>query len=133
MKLSRYFVAAAAVLMFAGASAQDVKRAKLGHSFADTHPRAVAMKQFATAVEKATGGKVVVEVFGSAQLGSEDKMLIATQSGTQDLYLGALSPISARKKEMQIFDVPFRRSTKRMFVSASWPEARQIRYFISIW
>jgi tripartite ATP-independent transporter DctP family solute receptor len=34
-------------------------------------------------------------------------MLIALQSGTQDLYMGALAPISARKKELQIFDFPF--------------------------
>jgi TRAP-type transport system periplasmic protein len=100
-------VAAGTVLMFGSASAQEVKRAKLGHSFTDSHPRAVAMKQFAVAVEKATGGKVAIDVFGSATLGSEDKMLIALQSGTQDLYMGALSPISARKKEFQIFDVPF--------------------------
>jgi TRAP-type transport system periplasmic protein len=100
-------VTAAALLTFGSAAAQDVKRAKLGHSFADSHPRAAAMKQFASAVDKATGGKVVIEVFGSAQLGSEDKMLIATQSGTQDLYMGSLAPISARKKELQIFDVPF--------------------------
>lgn len=68
--------------------AQDVKRAKLGHSFADAHPRAAAMKMFAANVEKATGGKVVIDVYSSAVLGSEDKMLIATQSGTQDLYMG---------------------------------------------
>jgi tripartite ATP-independent transporter DctP family solute receptor len=100
-------VAVAAVLLIGNAAAQDVKRAKLGHSFTDSHPRAAAMKQFATAVEKATGGKVAIEVYGSATLGSEDKMLIATQSGTQDLYMGALSPIAARRKELQIFDVPF--------------------------
>jgi TRAP-type transport system periplasmic protein len=29
--------------------AQDVQRAKLGHSFNDAHPRAVAMKRFAAA------------------------------------------------------------------------------------
>jgi tripartite ATP-independent transporter DctP family solute receptor len=87
--------------------AQDVKRAKLGHSFADAHPRAVAMKQFAVNVEKATGGKVVIDVYGNSTLGGEDKMLIALQSGTQDIYMGALAPISARKKEMQIFDFPF--------------------------
>ncbi|HSV46409.1 MAG TPA: DctP family TRAP transporter solute-binding subunit [Ramlibacter sp.] len=87
--------------------AQEVKRAKLGHSFTDAHPRAVAMKQFAAGVEKATGGKVAIDVYGSATLGGEDKMLIAVQSGTQDLYMGALSPISARKKELQIFDFPF--------------------------
>jgi tripartite ATP-independent transporter DctP family solute receptor len=102
--------AASATVVLAAApfaQAQDVKRAKLGHSFADSHPRAVAMKQFAAAVEKATGGKVGVDVYSSATLGSEEKMLIAVQSGVQDLYLGALSPMAARKKELQIFDFPF--------------------------
>lgn len=91
----------------APASAQDVKTAKLGHSFADSHPRATAMKRFAEEVAKATNGSVKVEVFGNASLGSEEKMLIATQSGTIDFYMGALSPIAARKKELQIFDFPF--------------------------
>jgi len=89
------------------AAAQDVKRAKLGHSFTDAHPRAIAMKQFAAAVEKATGGKVAFDVYGNSTLGSEEKMLIAVQSGVQDVYLGALSPVAARKKELQIFDFPF--------------------------
>ena len=95
-----------AALCFGAASfvhAQDVKRVRLGHSFTDAHPRAAAMKQF----DKATGGKVAIDVYGSATLGSEDKMLIAVQSGVQELYMGALSPIAARKKELQIFDVPF--------------------------
>jgi tripartite ATP-independent transporter DctP family solute receptor len=91
----------------APAQAQDVKKARLGHSFTDAHPRALAMKQFAAGVAKATDGKLVVEVFGSSMLGSEEKMLIAVQSGVQDLYLGALSPIAARRKELQIFDFPF--------------------------
>ena len=105
--IAQTLAVAAAVLALGSAGAQEVKRAKLGHSFADSHPRAAAMKQFAAAVEKATGGKVAIDVFGSATLGSEDKMLIAAQSGTQDLYMGSLAPISARKKEMQIFDFPF--------------------------
>ena len=106
----RALVAAGATLLLGCASiasAQDVKKAKLGHSFADSHPRAVAMKQFADGVAKATNGKVAVDVYGSSMLGSEDKMLIAVQSGVQDLYLGALSPIAARKKELQLFDFPF--------------------------
>jgi len=87
--------------------AQEVKHVRLGHSFADSHPRAVAMNRFAAEVDKATGGKVKVDVYGNAVLGSEEKMLIALQSGVQELYLGALSPIAGRKKELQIFDYPF--------------------------
>lgn len=65
------------------------------------------MKRFAEEVAKASNGSVKIEVFGNAALGSEEKMLIATQSGTIDFYMGALSPIAARKKELQIFDFPF--------------------------
>ncbi|MDR0258675.1 MAG: DctP family TRAP transporter solute-binding subunit [Comamonas sp.] len=95
------------LLGLAPAQAQEGKRARLGHSLADSHPRAIAMKQFAADVAKATDGKVLIDVYSSATLGSEDKMLIAVQSGTQDLYMGALSPIAARKKALQIFDFPF--------------------------
>jgi tripartite ATP-independent transporter DctP family solute receptor len=87
--------------------AQETKTTRLGHSFADSHPRSAAMKFFAEKVAEATGGKVKVDVFGNATLGSEEKMLIATQAGTIDFYMGALSPIATRKKEIQIFDFPF--------------------------
>ena len=89
------------------AIAQEAKTAKLGHSFADSHPRAAAMKRFAEEVAKASNGSVKIDVFGNATLGSEEKMLIAVQSGTVDFYMGALSPIATRKKELQIFDFPF--------------------------
>lgn len=112
--ISRRFVtkalAVGATVMLGCASlavAQEVKHIRLGHSFTDSHPRAIAMKRFAAAVDKATGGKVLIDVHGNAALGSEEKMLIAVQSGVQELYLGALSPVAARKKEMQIFDFPF--------------------------
>lgn len=99
--------AVAAAVIGTPAIAQEVKTAKLGHSFTDAHPRAAAMKRFAEEVTKATNGSVKVEVFGNATLGSEEKMLIAVQSGTVDFYMGALSPIATRKKELQIFDFPF--------------------------
>jgi tripartite ATP-independent transporter DctP family solute receptor len=103
-------LAAAATLLSSSlslAQAQEARKAKLGHSFTDAHPRAVAMKRFAAAVEKATQGKVAIDVYGNSTLGSEEKMLIAVQSGVQELYLGALSPIATRKKQLQIFDFPF--------------------------
>jgi tripartite ATP-independent transporter DctP family solute receptor len=110
-RISQTLIALVGVALLAGglpaAQAQEVKKARLGHSFADAHPRAAAMKQFAAAVSKATNGKVLIEVYGNAVLGSEDKMLVATQSGVQDLYMGALAFMAGRKKELQIFDFPF--------------------------
>ena len=81
--------------------------ARLGHVFTDQHPRGLAMQRFAAEVEKGTGGKIVVKLFGSSSLGAEDKMLQAVQSGVQEFYLGSLAPISSRKKELQVFDFPF--------------------------
>ena len=81
--------------------------ARLGHGFTDEHPRGKAMKLFAAEVEKATGGKIKVAVFGNSTLGSEEKMLQGIQSGVLEFYMGSLVPFSVRKKELQIFDFPF--------------------------
>lgn len=94
----------AGLLLSNGACAMD---ARLGHVFTEQHPRGLAMQRFAAEVEKGTGGKIVVKLFGSSSLGAEDKMLQAVQSGVQEFYLGSLAPISSRKKELQVFDFPF--------------------------
>ena len=94
----------AGLLLSHNASAVD---ARLGHVFTDQHPRGLAMQRFAAEVEKGTGGKIIVKLFGSSSLGAEDKMLQAVQSGVQEFYLGSLAPISSRKKELQVFDFPF--------------------------
>lgn len=81
--------------------------ARLGHSFTEQHPRGQAMLFFASEVEKATNGQIKIKVFPNSSLGSEEKMLQATQSGVEEFYMGALVPLSVRKKEMQVFDFPF--------------------------
>ena len=95
---------AACVLASASALAAE---ARLGHGFTEQHPRGQAMARFAAEVDKATGGQVKIKVFANSSLGSEEKMLQAVQSGTQEFYLGSLVPFSVRKKELQIFDFPF--------------------------
>lgn len=95
---------AACLLSTSYANAAD---ARLGHGFTDEHPRGKAMKLFASEVEKATGGKIKVSVFGNSTLGSEEKMLQGVQSGVLEFYMGSLVPFSVRKKELQIFDFPF--------------------------
>jgi len=50
---------------------------------------------------------VQLKAFHSATLGSDEKMLQAVQSGTQEFYIGTLAPFSARVKEVQVWDLPF--------------------------
>nr|WP_275983333.1 TRAP transporter substrate-binding protein [Propionivibrio soli] len=71
------------------------------------HPQAVAMNKFSELVSKYTDNRVKVKVFHSASLGSDDKMLQATQTGTQEIYYGAFAAIAGGVKELGIFDFPF--------------------------
>lgn len=114
MKTTTTFTTTSIVAAFIGAAtlatpvtAQAQAAIRLGHSFTEQHPRGQAMLKFAAEVEKATGGAVKISVFPNASLGSEERMLQATQSGVQQFYMGALAPFSVRKKELQIFDFPF--------------------------
>lgn len=99
-------VALATIALGLGAAHAEVK-AKLGHAMPDTHPQAIAMKKFAELANTYTKGNVKVTVYSSALLGSDEKQLQATQSGTQELYIGTLAPLSTRVKEVQVWDLPF--------------------------
>lgn len=81
--------------------------ARLGHGMPAEHPQALAMKKFAEDVAKATENRVEIQVFDGGLLGGDDKMLQATQSGTLELYVGGVAPLSGKIKEVQIFDFPF--------------------------
>ncbi|WP_316979444.1 TRAP transporter substrate-binding protein [Shumkonia mesophila] len=94
-----------AVLVSSGVHAEIV--AKLGHGMPASHPQAVAMEKFAELVGQYTNGSVKVNVFHGAMLGSDEKQMQATQSGIQEFYMGILSPLSTRVKEIQVWDLPF--------------------------
>lgn len=109
MSINRTFSSLGVILgaCFLLSNAVHAANARLGHGFTEEHPRGKAMKLFAAEVEKNTDGKVKVQVYPNSVLGSEERMLQAVQTGVQELYLGALSPFSVRKKQIQIFDFPF--------------------------
>ncbi len=97
----------AALSVFAGGSAVAAVTARLGHAMPEEHPQAAAMNKFAELSAKYTNNNVQIKVFHSAVLGSDEKMLQAVQSGTQEFYMGTLQPLSGRVKEIQIWDLPF--------------------------
>jgi tripartite ATP-independent transporter DctP family solute receptor len=88
-------------------------KAKIGHAMPDTHPQAMAMNKFAELAAKYTNNEVKVQVFHNGVLGSDEKQLQAVQSGTQELYIGTLSPLSSKVKEVQIWDLPFMFSNEK--------------------
>ncbi|MGC3963879.1 MAG: TRAP transporter substrate-binding protein [Rhodocyclaceae bacterium] len=83
------------------------QKARLGHAMPTEHPQAKTMDKFAELAGKYTEGRVQIQVYPGGVLGGDDKMLQATQAGTQEIYYGAVSPIAGRVKPLQAFDFPF--------------------------
>ena len=98
---------ATAIGSLAASSAFAAVTARLGHAMPDSHPQAMAMNKFVELAGKYTNNNVQIKAFHSALLGSDEKMLQAVQSGTQEFYIGTLAPFSTRIKEVQVWDLPF--------------------------
>ncbi|MGL5842647.1 MAG: TRAP transporter substrate-binding protein [Aeromonas hydrophila] len=81
--------------------------AKIGNAMPSEHPQSQTVEKFAELVNKYTENRVKVNAYAGGVLGGDDKMLRAVQAGTQEMYYGALAPISGRVKELQVFDFPF--------------------------
>ena len=97
----------AALGVFATGSAVAAVTGRVGHAMPEDHPQAKAMNKFVELAGKYTNNNVQLKAFHSATLGSDEKMLQAVQSGTQEFYIGTLAPFSARVKEVQVWDLPF--------------------------
>lgn len=106
-KLRRLALATLTALAFCSQAAHAEVKAKIGHAMPDTHPQAMAMNKFSELASQYTNNNVKVQVFHNAVLGSDEKQLQAVQAGTQELYIGTLSPLAFKVKEVQIWDLPF--------------------------
>ena len=84
-------VLSALVLAASGAALAQGKSMtlKLGHGHSPQHPDHLGLVYFKELVEKATNGRIKVEVFPSAQLGNESEMCEQTKLGTITGLIGA--------------------------------------------
>jgi tripartite ATP-independent transporter DctP family solute receptor len=107
--MTKLAIAFAVAAMCAGTAtlANAQTKLKLGHALPQQHPQGVANDKFAELVKQYTNGRVQVTVYHGGMLGSDDKMLQSVQSGTQDMYYGALSAAAGKVPATQIFDLPF--------------------------
>ncbi len=89
------------------ASAEGTITLKAGHVLAPTHPYNLGLEKFAQLVSQKTGGKVVIQVFHSSQLGNEREMIEGLQLGTVDLTLVSSAPLAGFSNKFLVFDLPF--------------------------
>lgn len=105
--LRRSFLVAACSALCLSSAAHAAEKVRMGHAMPTDHPQSLAVDKFAELAEKYTDGRVQIQVYPGSTLGGDDKMMQATQAGTQEFYYGAVQPVSGRVKELQIFDFPF--------------------------
>jgi tripartite ATP-independent transporter DctP family solute receptor len=80
---------------------------KLGHVLPSSEIHAQAAEKFAAEVEKATDGKLKIEVFADGTLGKDKDLLEGLKVGTADIWLGGAGVLSGASDTAKIFTVPF--------------------------
>ncbi|MEY8875275.1 MAG: TRAP transporter substrate-binding protein [Leptothrix sp. (in: b-proteobacteria)] len=110
--LRRTFLSALAVAALGvslSASAQDFKPRliRFGYGLNEQSNQGRAVKVFAEAVEKASGGKMKVRAIGAAALGPDTQMQQALIGGAQEMMVGSTATLVGITKEMALWDTPF--------------------------
>jgi tripartite ATP-independent transporter DctP family solute receptor len=99
----------AALLGTAAVQAQDIKQRNLrfGFSLAKDHPFGQGAQKFADLVAQKSGGRIKVQLFPGAVLGSDPQNLSAVRGGTLDFTSMATGIVASIDKQQMIFDLPF--------------------------
>ncbi len=95
----------ALMLMPTAAAADKTYTIKLGHTMSTSHPRHLALLEFEKYVEEQTGGKVQIELYPAAVLGSEPDMQESMRMGTLEAFVGG--PFDTISKKLNLFLMPF--------------------------
>ncbi len=98
---------AAVSLMITPALADDTYTIKLGHTMSTSHPRHLALLEFEKYVEEKTDGKVQVELYPAAVLGSEPDMQESLRMGMGLLEAVVGGPFDTISKKLNLFLMPF--------------------------
>ncbi|MDP1731665.1 MAG: TRAP transporter substrate-binding protein [Devosia sp.] len=95
----------AAAMMIGSASAQTVLRSSDTHP--DGYPTVEAVKYFGELIKERTGGRYVVEVYHSAQLGQEADTIEQVRTGVIDLNRISMGPFNGLIPETTVPSLPY--------------------------
>jgi len=80
---------------------------KLGHVAEPDNPYALGAGFFADKVKERTGGKVVIKMFPSSQLGTEDKLIEGLILGSVDYALTTTAVLGQFEEKLLVFGFPY--------------------------
>ncbi len=108
MKLRTAVLFALALGISSAASATDQIIIKFSHVVAPDTPKGQAAERFKQLAEKASNGRVKVEIYPNSQLYKDREEIEALQSGAVQMLAPSLSKFSPMgAPEFQLFDLPF--------------------------
>jgi len=84
-----------------------IRKLKVGHGLPESHPVHEGILHFAERVKVLSGGKFILDVFPSSQLGSETQMLEKVQSGTLDVTKTSAAPMGNFVSAAKVFSLPY--------------------------
>lgn len=86
--------------------AQGQVRLTLGHGAAPGNPRSLAAERLASLLGERSGGRIVMRVAGSAQLGDDAAMLTGLRTGTLDMSVNSQGASAAVLPELASLGLP---------------------------
>lgn len=92
---------------FPRASAQSATVLRLGHVLGPTHQFHKGLELAAQKLAETTNGRVELQVFPAAQLGSERDMNVAIRTGGIEMTLASPGGASVHLKQLAILDAPY--------------------------
>lgn len=98
------------ILIFSGCKAKDGRPQvvlKLGHVLDIAHPVHKAMVYMAERVKEKSGGRMIVEIYPSEQLGTEKESIEALQLGYMAMTKTSTAPMEGFVPKMKVFGIPY--------------------------
>lgn len=90
-----------------GSSAETQIIYKVAHATATDHPYHTGLMKFDELLREKSNGRIGLEIFPSAQLGSERETIEGVQMGTIDMTLVSTAPLSGFSDSFLLVDLPF--------------------------
>jgi len=108
--MTHRFARSLATAIVAGAIASPglaQEKLRIAGNFVPEHSSSIAIEQFKKEAEKATGGKVVIEVFNNMQLGGAQENVSQTRAGTIAMTWVGMAFLSRTVPELEAVSLPF--------------------------
>lgn len=106
-KLSPCLLLALAMIATACSGVEHKTTLKLGHGLSSSHPVHRAFEEMNKELKELSKGAMELEIYSSAQLGSENQCIELLQIGSLDITKTSAAPLEGFVEKFKIFGIPY--------------------------